>query len=99
MIRKLRALLLFYKQLAGFSNFITLALAWVALTDPESWAFVSFVKLLLSILALALFKHFYSIRFFFLYNLGFHTWEILFSLLAMDYIIFMVLIQLVSNLF
>ncbi len=93
MIRKLRALFLFYRQLAGFSSVITLALAWILLADPEALAFVSFIKLLLSIVSLALYRHSYAIRFFFLHNLGLHTWEIIVSLLAIDYLIFLLIIQ------
>lgn len=93
MIRKLRALLLFYRQLAGFSSLVTLALAGVMLADPEALAFVSCIKLFLSVVSLALYRHSYAIRFFFLHNLGLHTWEIIGSLLVIDYLIFLLIIQ------
>ncbi|WP_420154910.1 hypothetical protein [Siphonobacter sp.] len=97
MQRKLHALFLFYTQLAGFPVAISLGLCGLMAFSPtQEWGMLCFLKLLLGSLILLLYRHTYRHRFFFLYNLNLHEWEILLALLLIDFTGFLLLLYFTS---
>ncbi|MFT4030920.1 MAG: hypothetical protein QM669_00720 [Siphonobacter sp.] len=87
MIRKLRALLLFYGQMSVFPTAISVGLCWMSFGD-DTWGVISFIKLLLGVLSLILYRQTYRYEFIFLSNLGLYEQTTLIGLLLIDYLIF-----------